>query len=276
MASSYALRKRITVVTIHEATANGGPKQDTNFLCSAACESVLCTTKELEASVHMILQNELNWPLERSRAWHSQNERKCKHRKLDGKIRISSYRASRGSSVRTQRVPAGCDRLRSDLGRHERWLGPHEVSARTLLHPRLGSGASIPVHVVAGCYDERLMPCPVGIWLIKYLNRSVSFRTASRDFQLPSLAMTSSHSARPSSDSRYGVLLGVSKHKKHQTVPVVCWVSAFTPARFALPRGTAPRKRNFHQGRTNLNGTVTSRTYFGHTVCPHTRSKHIT
>ena len=52
--------------------------------------------------------------------------------------------------------------------------------------------------------------------------------------------------------------------------------AAFTPASFALPSGTAPRKRSFHQGRANPNGTVTSRTYFGHTVCPHTRSKHIT
>ena len=49
--------------------------------------------------------------------------------------------------------------------------------------------------------------------------------------------------------------------------------AAFTPACFALPSGTAPRKRNSHQGRANPNGTVTSRTYFGHTVCPHTRKQ---
>ena len=40
MAGSYALRKSITVVTIHEATANGRPKTrnktDTNFLCYVA------------------------------------------------------------------------------------------------------------------------------------------------------------------------------------------------------------------------------------------------
>ena len=52
--------------------------------------------------------------------------------------------------------------------------------------------------------------------------------------------------------------------------------AAFTPACFALPSGTAPRKRTSHQGRANPNGTATSQTYFGHTVCPHTRSKHIT
>ena len=52
--------------------------------------------------------------------------------------------------------------------------------------------------------------------------------------------------------------------------------AAFTPACFALPSGTAPRKHTSHQGRANPNGTATSRTYFGHMVCPHTRSKHIT
>ena len=52
--------------------------------------------------------------------------------------------------------------------------------------------------------------------------------------------------------------------------------SAFTPARFALASGMVPRKRIFHQGRANPNGTATSLRYFGHTVCPHTRSKHIT
>ena len=45
---------------------------------------------------------------------------------------------------------------------------------------------------------------------------------------------------------------------------------------FALPSGTAPRKRTFHQGRANPHGTATSRTSFRHTVCPHTRSNHIT
>ena len=49
---------------------------------------------------------------------------------------------------------------------------------------------------------------------------------------------------------------------------------AFTPACFALPHGTAPRERTSNQGRANPNGTATSRTYFGHRVCPHTRSKH--
>ena len=53
--------------------------------------------------------------------------------------------------------------------------------------------------------------------------------------------------------------------------------AAFTPACFALPSGTAPRKRTFHQGRANPNGIATSRTSCRHTVCPHTyRSKHIT
>ena len=51
---------------------------------------------------------------------------------------------------------------------------------------------------------------------------------------------------------------------------------AFTPACFALPGGTAPRKRNFHQGRANPHGTATSRTSRRPTVCPHTRSKHVT
>ena len=52
--------------------------------------------------------------------------------------------------------------------------------------------------------------------------------------------------------------------------------AAFTPACFALPSGTAPRKRTFHQGRANPNGTATSRTSRRHTVCPDTRSKHVT
>ena len=43
--------------------------------------------------------------------------------------------------------------------------------------------------------------------------------------------------------------------------------AAFTPACFALPIGTVPRKRTSRQGRANPNGTATSRTY---TVCPHT------
>ena len=48
--------------------------------------------------------------------------------------------------------------------------------------------------------------------------------------------------------------------------------AAFTPACFALPSGTAPRKHTFHQGRANPgpNGTATSRTACRHTVCPHT------
>ena len=48
--------------------------------------------------------------------------------------------------------------------------------------------------------------------------------------------------------------------------------AAFTPACFALPSGTAPRKCIFHQGRVNPHGTTTSRTYFRHTFCLHTRS----
>ena len=52
--------------------------------------------------------------------------------------------------------------------------------------------------------------------------------------------------------------------------------AAFTPACFALPSGTAPRKRTFHQGRANPHGTATSRTQFRHTVCPHTTSNQIT
>ena len=43
--------------------------------------------------------------------------------------------------------------------------------------------------------------------------------------------------------------------------------AAFTPACFALPSGTAPRKRTFHQGRANPHGTATSRTYCRHNVC---------
>ena len=50
--------------------------------------------------------------------------------------------------------------------------------------------------------------------------------------------------------------------------------AAFTPAFFALPSGTAPCKRTFHQGRANPTGTATSRTSCRHTVCPHTRSSH--
>ena len=45
---------------------------------------------------------------------------------------------------------------------------------------------------------------------------------------------------------------------------------------FALPSGTAPRKRTFHQSRANPNGTATSRTSRRHTVCPDTRSKRVT
>ena len=48
--------------------------------------------------------------------------------------------------------------------------------------------------------------------------------------------------------------------------------AAFTPACFALPSGTAPRKRTLHQGRANPNGIATSRTSCRHTVCPHTCS----
>ena len=44
--------------------------------------------------------------------------------------------------------------------------------------------------------------------------------------------------------------------------------AAFTPACFALPSGTAPRKRSFHKGRPNPHGTAASRTYFA------TRSAH--
>ena len=47
--------------------------------------------------------------------------------------------------------------------------------------------------------------------------------------------------------------------------------AAFTPACFALPSGTAPRKR-----RAIPNGTATSRTSCRHPVCPNTRSKHVT
>ena len=46
--------------------------------------------------------------------------------------------------------------------------------------------------------------------------------------------------------------------------------AAFTPACFALPSGTAPRKHTSHQGRTNPNGAATSRTWCRHTICPHT------
>ena len=43
---------------------------------------------------------------------------------------------------------------------------------------------------------------------------------------------------------------------------------------FALHSGTAPRKRTFHQGCANPNGTATSRTSRRRAVCPHTRSSH--
>ena len=64
--------------------------------------------------------------------------------------------------------------------------------------------------------------------------------------------------------------LDTTNHPAHQRH------AAFTPACFALPSGTAPRKRTFHQGRANPNGTATSRTSRRHTVCPDTRSKHVT
>ena len=38
--------------------------------------------------------------------------------------------------------------------------------------------------------------------------------------------------------------------------------AAFTPACFALPSGTAPRKRTLHQGRANPNGTATHDTTY--------------
>ena len=59
-----------------------------------------------------------------------------------------------------------------------------------------------------------------------------------------------------------------TKHPAHQQH------AAFTPPCFVLPSGTAPRKRTFHQGHANPNGTATSRTSCRHTVCPHTRSSH--
>ena len=48
---------------------------------------------------------------------------------------------------------------------------------------------------------------------------------------------------------------------------------AFTPACFALPSGTAPRKRTFHLGRASPNGAATSGTSCRHTVCPCTHWK---
>ena len=57
--------------------------------------------------------------------------------------------------------------------------------------------------------------------------------------------------------------LDTTNHPAHQRHAV------FTPACFALPSGTAPRKRTFHQGCANL----TSRTSRRHTVCPHTRRR---
>ena len=42
--------------------------------------------------------------------------------------------------------------------------------------------------------------------------------------------------------------------------------TAFTPACFAVPSGTAPRKRTPQQGRSNPHGTATSRTYV---ISPH-------
>ena len=47
--------------------------------------------------------------------------------------------------------------------------------------------------------------------------------------------------------------------------------AAFTPACFALPRGTAPRKRTSHQGRANRNGTVSDIT---NVLWPHGLSTH--
>ena len=63
-----------------------------------------------------------------------------------------------------------------------------------------------------------------------------------------------------------------TNHPAHQRRAV------FTSACFALPSGTAPRKRTLHQGRANPNGTATSRTSCRRTVCPYTRirSKHVT
>ena len=52
--------------------------------------------------------------------------------------------------------------------------------------------------------------------------------------------------------------------------------AAFAPACCALPSGTAPRKRTFHQGRANPNGAATSRTQFRAHGLSQTRSKHIT
>ena len=60
--------------------------------------------------------------------------------------------------------------------------------------------------------------------------------------------------------------LDATNHPAHQRH------AGFTPACFALLSGTAPRKRTFHQGRANRNGTATSRTSRRHTVCPDTRS----
>ena len=56
-------------------------------------------------------------------------------------------------------------------------------------------------------------------------------------------------------------------HISHETAndPAHQPHAAFTPACFALPSGTAPRKHTSHQSRANPNGTATSRTYFGHT-----------
>ena len=50
--------------------------------------------------------------------------------------------------------------------------------------------------------------------------------------------------------------------------------TAFTPACFALPSGTAPRKRTSHQGRTNPCGTATSRATSPHGLPTH--QQHVT
>ena len=52
-------------------------------------------------------------------------------------------------------------------------------------------------------------------------------------------------------------------HQRHAT---------FTPACLALPSGTAPRKRTFHQDLLHCDITNVIR----HTVCPHTRRNHTT
>ena len=60
----------------------------------------------------------------------------------------------------------------------------------------------------------------------------------------------------------------------YHIIPQIIPLTSDTPRlRHTVLRSTAPRKRTFHQGCANPNGTATSRTSCRHTVCPHTRRR---